>query len=349
MRGQSGAGDRSAVDVVIPVYGNLPVVRRCLESVLEFRTAAVARVLVVDDASPDVETAAYLQALQRSGAIELIRHEVNLGVVGAANTGMAASPRDVVLLNSDTEVHGDWAGRLLRCAYSRDDVGTVTPFSNEGSVCSYPYAVWWRGLPDSMSLAVLDDLFAQVNAGEMADLPTGISFCILIRRACLDAVGLFDIERFGRGYGEETDFCQRAAVAGWRNVVCADTFVYHQGGGSFGPERQARAEAADRVLEALYPGYAKRVHEFMLADSLRPFRERVDAARAALSAEHALAVLQERAAEKAWLLGWLANVVHQQDGSVGEAETTRNTIAPRSVWLRRMLSGLAQPFGRFRS
>jgi GT2 family glycosyltransferase len=33
-----------------------------------------------------------------------------------------------------------------------------------------------------------------------------------IRRTCLDEVGLFDAERFGRGYGEENDFCRRAAA-----------------------------------------------------------------------------------------------------------------------------------------
>jgi GT2 family glycosyltransferase len=295
------------VDVIIPVYGNLRVVRRCVESVLAFRTA-VARVLVIDDASPDGDAVAYLRALQACGAIDVIRHEVNKGVVAAANTGFAASRRDVVLLNSDTEVHSDWAGRLLRCAYAADNVGTVTPFSNDATICSYPFTAWYRGLPGGMRLAELDDIFARENDGEMADVPTGISFCLLIRRACLDEVGPFDEQRFGRGYGEETDFCQRARLSEWRNVLCADTFVYHETGGSFGDARQARAEAAERVLQALYPDYATRVRDFMLADSLRPLRERVDAARAALSAEQAAAVMQERAMEKAWLTDWLGHV-----------------------------------------
>ena len=41
-----------------------------------------------------------------------------------------------------------------------------------------------------------------------------------IRRDSLNAVGLFDTEHFGKGYGEENDFCQRAAAAGWRNCIC---------------------------------------------------------------------------------------------------------------------------------
>jgi len=38
-------------------------------------------------------------------------------------------------------------------------------------------------------------------------------------------VGELDAEHFGRGYGEENDFCQRAIAAGWRNVIAADVFV----------------------------------------------------------------------------------------------------------------------------
>ena len=201
----------ASADVILPVYGNLPVVRRCLESVLANR-ASVGRVIVVDDASPDRDTVLYLDDLQAKGQIEVIRQAMNQGVVVAENTGMAASERDVIVLNSDTEVHGDWARRLLACAYAAPDIGTVTPFSNEGSICSYPYLAWWSGLPGGLSLAELDTLFARENSGEYAELPTGTSFCMLIRRACLDAVGSLDVARYGRGYGEETDFCQRAWI-----------------------------------------------------------------------------------------------------------------------------------------
>jgi GT2 family glycosyltransferase len=82
-------------------------------------------------------------------------------------------------------------------------------------------------------VAELDAVFAQINAGKSIDLPTAVGFCMYIRRACLDAVGLFDAERFGRGYGEENDFSRRATRAGWRNVLCADVFVFHAGGVSF--------------------------------------------------------------------------------------------------------------------
>jgi GT2 family glycosyltransferase len=143
----------------------------------------------------------------------------------------------VVLLNSDTEVANGWLDRLQHAACSAPDVGTVTPFSNNATICTYPYEGWTGDVPGSLGLAGLDTLFATVNRGRTANLPTAVGFCMYIRRACLTQTGYFDEERFGRGYGEENDFCMRAAAAGWRNILAADVFVYHKGSVSFGEER----------------------------------------------------------------------------------------------------------------
>jgi GT2 family glycosyltransferase len=61
------------------------------------------------------------------------------------------------------------------------------------------------------------------------DIPTGVGFCMFIRRRLLNKIGLFDAVTFRLGYGEENDFCMRALAAGWRNVLCDDTFVQHVG------------------------------------------------------------------------------------------------------------------------
>ena len=76
-----------------------------------------------------------------------------------------------------------------------------------------------------------------------------------IRRAALADIGLFDAEAFGRGYGEENDFCLRASARGWRHLLACDTFVYHEGAVSFGAGASAAAQqghgSAARALSAL--------------------------------------------------------------------------------------------------
>ena len=291
--------DGARIDVVVPVYRGLRDTQRCIESVLAAACRTPFELVVVDDCSPEPALSAWLDAEADAGRIVLLRNESNRGFVGAVNRGMSLHPdRDVVLLNSDTEVANDWLDRLVACAASAPDIATVTPFSNNATIGSYPFEGWDGGIPGQLGLAALDDIFARTNAGQTAELPTGVGFCLLIRRACLDRVGLFDEERFGRGYGEECDFCMRASKQGWRNVLAADVFVYHAGAVSFGTERLERVVQAEAVMRELHPEYAIRVVEFIAKDPLRGLRDRVNSARAAHSHAEAIAVLNEAVSER---------------------------------------------------
>ena len=267
------------LDIIIPVYKGGDLTRRCLEGVLATTVPDEVCVVVVNDASPEPDLVGYLRSLAQSSRITLIDHAENKGFVAAVNAGMVLHPdRDVVLLNSDTEVSGNWLKRLADCVEPAD-VGTVTPFSNNATLASYPRPCVANDLV--APLADLQVVCETANAGRIAEVPAGVGFCLLITRRCLDAVGLFDEEHFGRGYGEEVDFCRRAAAAGFRNLVCGSAFVYHRGRTSFGTEGPDREAAAQHVLEELHPGYGALIGEFLRADTLRPMRRRVDVLRLA--------------------------------------------------------------------
>ncbi|MGU7808089.1 glycosyltransferase family 2 protein, partial [Escherichia coli] len=92
-----------------------------------------------------------------------------------------------------------------------------------------------------MDVQSLDDEFETYGKeNNLVEIPTGVGFCMYIRRDCLNQVGYFDEETFGRGYGEENDWCQRAAKAGWPNFHQLNVFVYHKGGVSFAGEQSPR-------------------------------------------------------------------------------------------------------------
>src|SRR5690606_32756908 len=98
-----------AVDIIVPVYKGLEETKTCLDSVLTAANQTRYRLIVIDDASPDAELAAFLQDLHARGRITLIRQAVNTGFVGAVNRGLKlCTKRDVVLLNADTRVLGNW-------------------------------------------------------------------------------------------------------------------------------------------------------------------------------------------------------------------------------------------------
>lgn len=272
------------VDVIIPVYRGLNETRRCLDSVLAFPQRTAHEIVVIDDCSPEPELSAYLRDLADTGAITLLENPVNMGFVNAVNRGMVLHPdRDVVLLNSDAEVHGDWLDRLRRHAGGDPMIGTVTPFSNNATICSYPRFMQDNPLPEGWPLAALDALCAEVNAGQTVDMPTAVGFCLYITRRCLEQVGYFDATVFKRGYGEENDFSMRALEIGFRQLLAADVFVYHRGGVSFGEEGPALCEQAQRVLEQRHPRYFPLVGDYCARDPARSLRRRIDNARLARS------------------------------------------------------------------
>jgi len=280
------------VDVIVPVYKGHEETLRCLYSVLAAPQKTPYRLVVVDDNSPDIELRLEIEKLSARGFIELYKTPTNQGFVAACNLGMRLHPhRDVVLLNSDTEVHNNWLDRLRGAALRTRRVATVTPLSNNAEICSYPHFCKNNRYALELGDAELDALAAEVNAGIDIEIPTGVGFCMYVRRACLDEIGLFNLEKFGVGYGEENDLCRRAMRAGWRNILTTNVFVRHYGGASFGESKLARVCKAIEMVEALHPGYLTEVGEFIRADPVRPRREALDAARLARRAAPGGAIL----------------------------------------------------------
>ncbi|MBK4722816.1 glycosyltransferase [Azospirillum sp. YIM DDC1] len=268
------------VDVVIPVYRGREETLACLRSVFAAEDRIPREIVVIDDASPDADLVGDLTALAAEGRITLLRNPRNLGFPATVNRGLALHPdRDAVLLNADTLVAGPWLERLRAAAWSAPDVGTVTPLSNDATILSYPSGTERPSPPSLPETAALDRLARSVNAGLRVDLPTAVGFCAYIRRDCLEETGPFEERLFGRGYGEENDFCLRARRLGWRHLGAADVFVAHVGGRSFGRQKAILAARNSRLLERLHPGYDALVQDFIAADPLMVARRRLDLAR----------------------------------------------------------------------
>jgi GT2 family glycosyltransferase/glycosyltransferase involved in cell wall biosynthesis len=266
------------VDVVIPVYRGLAETRRCIESVLADTERPAGRIIVIDDRSPESELSAWLNQLKTSGHILLIRNSRNLGFVASANVGMqAAGNHDVILLNSDTDVPVGWLARLAGHAYALPSIASVSPFSNNATICGYPSIT---GGPSAFDLpvSVLDQACRTANGGRHILIPTTVGFCMYIRCAALNDVGLFDAAAFGRGYGEENDFCLRATARGWRHLLACDTFVYHAGKTSFGTAADERSEAGQKVLVARWPNYRRMIEAHIREDQAASARFTMTAA-----------------------------------------------------------------------
>lgn len=275
------ASRQEPVNILVPAYDGYEETLDCINSVLRNRSLnrTAHRLIVLDDATPNAQLRAALQDLAAAGDIEHIQHASNLGFIRNVNRGMALNPeRDVVWLNADTRVHGNWLDRLRAVAYSAKDIASVTPFTNNGELMSFPVSRVSHTMPSAEHQAELDELAALADAPAV-EIETGCGFCLYIKRDAIDETGYLDEEHLLRGYGEETDWCLRARSLGWRHMGAPNVFVAHQGGISFGDEKSLRVAHNNAILKRRYPNASDRYQAFCLRDPIKPARQALQRAR----------------------------------------------------------------------
>ncbi len=280
------------VAVVIPVYRGYAETLNCLYHVLACRNDTPFQLTVINDCSPDSALAARLNELRQRLPFELLVNKENHGFVRTANRGLRRhADQHVILLNSDTQVYDHWVDRMLNALLSKDDVASVTPWSNNAELCSYPTMFYSNPEPLELSGEALNHLLPETFDGTYPELPTAVGFCMALRREAVQRVGRFDEKQFGKGYGEENDWCLRAAAQGWRHVLAPDVYVAHIGSVSFAAAKQRQLRRSLRRLNARHPHYRASVRNFRRTDPLLSARRRIDLAR-----------LKRMAAAQNWLM-----------------------------------------------
>jgi GT2 family glycosyltransferase len=267
--------------IVVPIHNAPGQVGACIAALLK-NTPGECRIILLEDASLDPLVDEVLVKYQDRPNIEIHRNECNLGFTRSVNRGIEiAGGSDVVLLNSDTEVTPRWLENLRLAAYSGERIGTATPLSNNAGAFSAPVPGKDNPLPDWLAFEDYARLITQVSERAYPSVPTGSGFCMYMRRDCIDRIGSFDAEAFPRGYGEENDFCMRAAREGWAHVIDDATLIYHVRSASFGGARDDLLRAGRAVLDRRYPDYTALVRRFEKNRELQRVRQRIGAALAA--------------------------------------------------------------------
>ena len=272
------------IDIIVPIYNAFEYTQECIKSVLKHTDLSLNRLVLINDKSPDEKILPMLLKYKSENSdknIEVVDNEENLGFVKTVNKGMLLSESDVILLNSDTEVTKNWIEKITACAYSNEYIATVTPLTNNGTIASVPNFGIDNELPKNMSLDEYSQMIENISAHRYPQLTTGNGFCLFIKRSVIDEIGVFDDETFGKGYGEENDFCYRALDYGYSHVLCDDTFIYHKGTQSFKKENLTASRAAliDKhmaLLKAKYPLYVNKTDLFLAINPLKDIQENID-------------------------------------------------------------------------
>ncbi len=272
------------VDIIVPIYNAYEYTEECIKSIIKNTDLNINTLVLINDKSPDEKILPMLKKYQKDneGAnIVVLDNEQNMGFVKTVNKGMQYSENDVILLNSDTEVTKKWIEKIQVCAYSNEYIATVTPLTNNGTICSVPNFGIDNELPQNMTLEEYAEMIEKTSKNRYPELTTGNGFCMYIKRKVINELGLFDEETFGKGYGEENDFCYRALDNGYINVLCDNTFIYHKGTQSFKKENMTASRAAlidehMNLLRKKHPIYVQKTDNFIANNPLRDIQENVN-------------------------------------------------------------------------
>ena len=266
------------VHIVIPIYRGIDHVVACVSSVLESlgKNKTSTTLTLINDASPEPAVAQWLKELEQQGQAVVLTNPHNLGFIETCNRALRlCTDGDILLLNADTLVHGHWVDRLHTSLHQAPDVASVTPWSNNGEVTSYPQIGSATQHPTPGQLAEIDAAAASLRkSGRTADIeiPSGCGFAMLMRREAIDSVGYLDGVELNRGYSEEVDWCRRASSAGYRHLACTSVFIAHAGKASFSYEKHLRVAQNKVVIAARYPDYYDKYHQFLRDDPLKAER-----------------------------------------------------------------------------
>lgn len=262
-------------DIIIPVYNGMEFLDIFFQSIFN-NTHSSYRLIVIDDCSPDEQIWPFLNNLLASrDDVVLIRNDINLGFVKTFNRGFSLAHNHFVCLNTDVILPPFWLERLMLPILKNSKVASVTPFTNSGTICSFPVINQDNKLFGDFSTENIDSIFMKLNPNIFTPiLPTSVGFCAAFNNNIAKEIGMFD-EIYSPGYGEENDWSLRAQKFGYLNVVAPNLFVYHKHGASFSTSSQNKHQLIEdhlRILISRYPSYFRLVESFMKDDPLSIFR-----------------------------------------------------------------------------
>lgn len=260
------------ITIILPIYNAFSCLRRCLARV-EAGTDLPWHLIAINDASTDPELGLWLEnwSAARRGRVTYLPQPENLGFIGAVNLGLEAAEArggkgPIILLNTDAMVPKNWVSRLI-APLQDPAVASVTPLSNAAEVLSVPRIGPGIALDDG-DVDAVDGVAACLGAGQVTDVPTGVGFCMAMARPWLARVPRLD-PAFGRGYGEEVDWCQKTKALGARHLCQPRLFVEHMGGQSFGSaEKQRQMRESNALISRRYPVFDANVQRFIAEDPL---------------------------------------------------------------------------------
>jgi GT2 family glycosyltransferase len=213
------------VSIIIINWNGKNHLKKCFDS-LEKLDYPNFEIILVDNNSSDESVEFTKKNYPR---FKIIQNKRNLGFAKANNIGFKeAKGKYILLLNNDTKVTTELLSKLVNAIKKDRRIGIIQPkiiFMGSGKLQAggtfltnsgflYHFGNWKN--PNDKKYNQPKEIFSANGS------------CMLARREVIEKIDLFDPDFFA--YFEETDFCWRTLLAGWKIIYLPAAKVYHKGG-----------------------------------------------------------------------------------------------------------------------
>lgn len=229
------------VSVVILNYNGKSFLERFLPNVIQYSND-IADIIVADNASTD-DSVSFLN--EKYPQVRLIQNKSNSGFSTGYNEALKLIDSEYyVLLNSDIEVTQNWISPVIKLMDSDKTIAVCQPkIRSYHEKDKFEYAGAGGGFIDKFGYPfcrgrlfnTLEKDEGQYNDSCEVFWATGA--CMFVRADFYHRYGGLEDSFFA--HMEEIDFCWRMKNLGYRIMYCADSVIYHIGGGTL-PKSSSR-------------------------------------------------------------------------------------------------------------
>lgn len=246
--------------IIILTYNNLEYTKQCLESIRKYTDRDTYELIIIDNNSVD-DTKEWLL---KQDDIRVIINKENLGFPRGCNQGIEiAKGENILLLNNDVIVTENWLSNMVNSLYSEDRIGAVGPVTNS--------AAYYTAIP--VEYSNLDEMhnfaqdFNKSDSEKWEERLKLIGYCMLIKRDVVDKIGLLD-ERFTPGNFEDDDYSVRIRQAGYKLLLCKDTFIHHYGSVSWKENISGYGELLSENEKKFMEKWGTNSHSYIIHNDL---------------------------------------------------------------------------------
>src|SRR5687768_4098051 len=266
------------ISVVCSTVNAPTLTRACLQSLLACREALAAAggvefVLIDDHSDPQRATLPLLSEFRETigdaAETKIVRFKRRMHYTHALAYGLSLARGDQVLFTSqDMVISPPCIEELVDAARRDERIGVIRPTSQHMDWAK----TFVQSPPANRDASQFAAEIRQRFAGEIVDWPMLIGDAMLIARAVIDRIGVFDTRY--RGFMGDIDYGVRLHRAGFRHVIARGAWLHHEGAGTAkeSGDAQAGGEGMMRLVQTAYAEFRRKWGEEYLPPHFRDMR-----------------------------------------------------------------------------